>query len=264
MSLRFVPFKSSFQEQHSSLSTTAAPKSCRCFCSPLRAAQHHPAQPAVPGTVCCRKWGPGQSPECSLPVQPWVRGEQRGEQRHAPSFPTAASRSLCVVVTEGEASIDTMTPHPGGHPWHRCPPPLQDPASGSFPSPATAPPAAAPAGPSQFPQGFIKAASKRRAGRAGDGKRGPWGVPASPASEAVSVSHAGITPAPCAAAAHSSLFTCSDAHEPGPVGADAPSLLLGSLGGRGPAGQRCLMQEGPSSPGIALNLGKEEGGCLGG
>ena len=78
------------------------------------------------------------------------------------------------------------------------------------------------------------------------------------------MSHTGNTPAPRAAAAHSSLFTCSDTREPCPTGADAPLLLPGSPEGHGHTGQWCLMQEGPSSPGIALQLGKEEGGCLGG
>lgn len=77
------------------------------------------------------------------------------------------------------------------------------------------------------------------------------------------MSHTGNTPAPRAAAAHSSLFTCSGTREPGPTEADAPSLLPGSPKGRGPTGRRCFLQEGPNSPGIALNVGKKKGGCPG-
>lgn len=39
---------------------------------------------------------------------------QCGVQHRAPSVPAAESLSLCIAVTEGEASIDTTTPRPWG------------------------------------------------------------------------------------------------------------------------------------------------------
>lgn len=84
------------------------------------------------------------------------------------------------------------------------------------------------------------------------------------------MSHAGNTPAPRAAVAHSSLFTCSDTREPGPAGADAPLLLPGSPEGCGPTGQRCLDARRTQQPWdclepgwVMLCLGEDGAGILG-
>lgn len=137
----------------------------------------------------------------------------------------AQSLSPGIVVTAGEALTDTAMPCPWGVPPHPVSPD-REPVAGSFPSPDTA----------SFPHGFIKAVSKRGTGRAGDGEWG-HGVCQHCRSLRRCLSHARNTPAPRAAAAHSSLFTCSDTRESGHAEADAPSPLPGSSEGLAPLDQ---------------------------